>query len=293
VGERPAVELAVAGLRLDYPGTGPVLDGVTFTVAPGEFVALIGPSGCGKSTLLYVIAGLAAPDAGQVFADRVDVTGVTGPGGVCAYMPQQDLMFPWRTVLDNTALGLEVAGVRRPEARRRAAALFESFGLAGFERAHPADLSSGMRQRAAMLRTVVQQRPVLLLDEPFGALDALTRMDMQVWLQGVRTSFDRTVLLITHDIREAVFLADRILVCEARPTSVHCEVEVGLARPRSPEIVTTPPFAAIEAAVFAALRETRAFEPSPFDGDRETRMSSWQNGTLPLSSPDRVSTTTS
>jgi ABC-type nitrate/sulfonate/bicarbonate transport system ATPase subunit len=227
VGERPAVELAVAGLRLDYPGTGPVLDGVTFTVAPGEFVALIGPSGCGKSTLLYVIAGLAAPDAGQVFADRVDVTGLTGPGGVCAYMPQQDLMFPWRTVLDNTALGLEVAGVRRPEARRRAAALFESFGLAGFERAHPADLSSGMRQRAAMLRTVVQQRPVLLLDEPFGALDALTRMDMQVWLQGVRTSFDRTVLLITHDIREAVFLADRILVCEARPTSVHCEVEPG------------------------------------------------------------------
>jgi putative hydroxymethylpyrimidine transport system ATP-binding protein len=258
LGERPAMELTIAGLRLAYPGTGPVLDGVTFGVAPGEFVALIGPSGCGKSTLFNVLAGLVAPDAGHVLADGVDVTGITGPRGACAYMPQQDLLFPWRTVLDNTALGLEVAGVRRPEARRRATALFASFGLAGFERAYPAHLSGGMRQRAALLRTVVQERPVLLLDEPFGALDSLTRTDMQGWLQDVRASFDRTVLFITHDIREAVFLADRVLVLRPRPTSVHCEVAVGLARPRAADVVTTPPFAAIEAAVFVALRETRS-----------------------------------
>jgi ABC-type nitrate/sulfonate/bicarbonate transport system ATPase subunit len=232
----------------------PVLDEVAFDVAPGEFVALVGPSGCGKSTLFNVIAGLERPDRGRVLVDGQDATGRVDP---FAYMPQQDLLFPWRTVLDNTTLGLEVAGMSRRSARERAGKLFEPFGLAGFERSRPGELSGGMRQRAALLRTVVQDRAVLLLDEPFGALDALTRLDMQVWLDGVRDRYDWTVLLITHDVREAVFLADRVLVLGPRPTSVRHEVVVDLPRPRSVSMITAPDFAGLEAQVIDHVRAGR------------------------------------
>ena len=233
----------------------PVLDGVEFDVAPGEFVAVVGPSGCGKSTLFNVIAGLEPPDDGRVLVDGEDATGRVDP---FAYMPQQDLLFPWRTVLDNTTLGLEVAGVSRREARKRAGALFGPFGLAGFERARPGQLSGGMRQRAALLRTVVQDRAVLLLDEPFGALDALTRADMQVWLDGVRDRYGWTVLMVTHDVREAVFLADRVLVLGPRPTTVRQEVAVRLARPRAADMITSGPFVDCEAAVLDAVRAAQA-----------------------------------
>ena len=249
-GSRSESKLQVDAVHKGYPGL-PVLAGVSFDVAPGEFVSVIGPSGCGKSTLFNVIAGLERPDAGRVLVDGGDATGRVDP---FAYMPQQDLLFPWRTVLDNTALGLEVAGVAKREARRRAAALFEPFGLAGFEDSRPGELSGGMRQRAALLRTVVQDRAVLLLDEPFGALDSLTRSDMQTWLDDVRAGFGWTVLLITHDIREAVRLSDRVVVLEPRPTSVRRDVVVDLPRPRSPEQVTSPEFAAIEAELLAVLR---------------------------------------
>ncbi|MGH3616018.1 MAG: ABC transporter ATP-binding protein [Pseudonocardia sp.] len=232
-------------------GTLPVLAGVSLDVAPGEFVSVIGPSGCGKSTLFNVIAGLELPDTGRVVVDDADATGRTEP---FAYMPQQDLLFPWRTVLDNTALGLEVAGVTRRAARERARALFAPFGLSGFEDARPHQLSGGMRQRAALLRTVVQDRSVLLLDEPFGALDSLTRSDMQSWLEVVRARFDWTVLLITHDVREAVFLSDRVVVLGPRPTCVHHEIAVALPRPRGAELVPSPRFACIEAELLAALR---------------------------------------
>jgi ABC-type nitrate/sulfonate/bicarbonate transport system ATPase subunit len=244
-------KLAIDELVKAFPGPLPVLDGVSFDVAPGEFVSVIGPSGCGKSTLFNVIAGLDRPDAGRVLVDGADATGRVDP---FAYMPQQDLLFPWRTVLDNTTLGLEVAGVGRAVARERARRLFEPFGLAGFEDAHPFQLSGGMRQRAALLRTVVQDRPVLLLDEPFGALDSMTRTDMQTWLARVRTSFDWTVLLITHDIREAVFLSDRVLVLGPRPTRVHHEVAVGLPQPRDVEMLGSARFAAVERELFTALR---------------------------------------
>lgn len=241
-------KLRVEGVHLAFPGL-PVLDGVSFDVAPGEFVSLIGPSGCGKSTLFDVVAGLHRPDAGRVVVDGRDATGRVDP---FAYMPQQDLLFPWRTVLDNTALGLEVAGVPRREARRRAGGLFGAFGLAGFEGARPAELSGGMRQRAALLRTVVQDRAVLLLDEPFGALDSLTRADLQTWLDDVRAGFGWTVLLITHDIREAVRLSDRVVVLGPRPTRVRCEITVDLPRPRAQE--ATAAAGRIEARVLAALR---------------------------------------
>jgi len=244
-------ELVLDDLHKAFPidaGTLPVLAGVSLSVAPGEFVSVIGPSGCGKSTLFNVIAGLERPDSGRVLVDGADATGRTEP---FAYMPQQDLLFPWRTVLDNTALGLEVGGIKRRAARERARTLFAPFGLAGFENARPHQLSGGMRQRAALLRTVVQDRPVLLLDEPFGALDSLTRLDMQSWLEGVRGHFGRTVLLITHDIREAVFLSDRVVVLGSRPTRVHEDIPVDLPRPRGAE----PQFAAgIEAELLAALR---------------------------------------
>lgn len=252
-----AAAVTIDGLVKSYPtdaGALPVLDGVRFDVGAGQFVALIGPSGCGKSTLLSIVAGLEIPDAGRVLVDGVDATGRCDP---FAYMPQQDLLFPWRTVLDNCALGLEVAGVPRREARERARRLFAPFGLAGFEDARPAQLSGGMRQRAALLRTVVQDRPVLLLDEPFGALDSLTRADMQSWLDRVRIRFGWTVLLITHDIREAVFLADRIVVLSPRPTSVVADVPVDLPHPREASMIVDPRFTACESAVLAALASGR------------------------------------
>jgi putative hydroxymethylpyrimidine transport system ATP-binding protein len=242
-------ELRIEGLTKAY-GDLPVLDGVSLTVASGEFVALVGPSGCGKSTLFDVVAGLEPADGGRVLVDGAEATGRTD---AFAYMPQQDLLFPWRTVLDNTTLGLEVAGMRRRAARERARPLFAAFGLAGFEGARPGELSGGMRQRAALLRTVVQDRPVLLLDEPFGSLDALTRTQMQVWLSRMRARFGWTVLLVTHDVREAVLLADRVAVLGPRPTSVLREVPVDLPRVRDLAVLTDPAFTAVEADLLGAL----------------------------------------
>jgi ABC-type nitrate/sulfonate/bicarbonate transport system ATPase subunit len=241
--------LAVSGLRKAF-GDLLVLDGVQMTVGLGEFVSVIGPSGCGKSTLFDVVAGLSRPDAGRVEVDGVDSTGRVTP---FAYMPQRDLLFPWRSVLDNTTLGLEIARAGRAEARSRARELFGVFGLDGFESARPAELSGGMRQRAALLRTVLLDRPVLLLDEPFGALDSLTRTAMQTWLAGVRAGFDWTILMITHDIREAVLLSDRVLVLAPRPTTVAHEVLVDLPRPRDVEMITSAPFGRVEAELLQAL----------------------------------------
>ncbi|WP_336082758.1 ABC transporter ATP-binding protein [Nocardia sp. SSK8] len=229
-----------------------VLGGVSFTVRAGEFVTVIGPSGCGKSTVFNMLAGLESPDSGSV---RCHADDAADTGAHCAYMPQKDLLFPWRSVLDNTVLGLQVQGVPKAEARRRARALFPAFGLAGFEDARPAQLSGGMRQRAALLRTVVQEREPLLLDEPFGALDSLTRTEMQSWLQEVWQRYRWTVLMITHDIREAVYLSDRVLVLSARPATVRHELHVDLPRPRDLSLITTPEFAALEAELLEILHE--------------------------------------
>jgi ABC-type nitrate/sulfonate/bicarbonate transport system ATPase subunit len=230
----------------------PVLAGVDLAARPGEFISIIGPSGCGKSTMFNIMAGLDRPSRGEILVDGDPVTGHTEK---FAYMPQKDLLFPWRRVIDNTTLGLEVQGVSKKEARARATPLFERFGIAGFERSYPWQLSGGMRQRAALLRTVVQGRDVLLLDEPFGALDSLTRTEMQEWLAGVWEQFRWTVVLITHDIREAVFLSDRVYVLTARPASVRLELDVDLPRPRQPGIVTSKEFVDIEGVLFDALRE--------------------------------------
>ncbi|UGT62600.1 ABC transporter ATP-binding protein [Nocardia asteroides] len=227
-----------------------VLAGVSFTARHGEFVSVIGPSGCGKSTVFAMLAGLDTPDSGSVHFGSHDGEPA---GSHCAYMPQKDLLFPWRTVLDNTTLGLLVRGVPRTEARRRARELFPVFGLSGFEDARPAQLSGGMRQRAALLRTVVQERDLLLLDEPFGALDSLTRTEMQSWLQGVWQRYRWTVLMITHDIREAVYLSDRVVVLSPRPATVRREVRVDLPRPRDLSMLAAPEFVALEQELLDVL----------------------------------------
>lgn len=226
-----------------------VLAGIDLVAHKGEFVSVIGPSGCGKSTLLEVIAGLQEPDCGALLFDGEPVK------SRCAYMPQKDLLFPWRKVIDNVTLGLEIAGTARTAARRQVAPFLEPFGLAGFELSYPFQLSGGMRQRAALLRTVVQERDLLLLDEPLGALDSLTRTDMQVWLESLWVRYRWTVVLVTHDIREAVYLSDTVYVLSGRPGKVVARVEVGLPRPRSAQMVTSPEAVAVETRLLAALRE--------------------------------------
>jgi ABC-type nitrate/sulfonate/bicarbonate transport system ATPase subunit len=225
------------------------LAGLDVAVRTGEVVAVVGPSGCGKSTLLELVAGLQEPDEGVV-----DVHAARDRRAACALMPQRDLLVPWRDALGNAALALECSGTGRAEARRRAAPLFERFGLEEFERARPDELSGGMRQRVAFLRTLLPERPVLLLDEPFGALDSITRGDMQEWLEDALAELPRTVLLVTHDVDEAILMADRVLVLSPRPGRVRAELPVDLPRPRRRlELVTDPGFARLKAVALEAL----------------------------------------
>jgi ABC-type nitrate/sulfonate/bicarbonate transport system ATPase subunit len=251
--DTPKIELV--SLRKTFAAdAGPldVLAGISLAAQPGEFVSIIGPSGCGKSTMFNIMAGLELPTSGEVLVDGAPAT---GHAEKFAYMPQKDLLFPWRRVIDNATLGLEVQGVGRRKARERAAPLFETFGLAGFEQSYPFELSGGMRQRVALLRTVLQGRSVLLLDEPFGALDSLTRTEMQEWLESVWERYHWTVVLITHDIREAVFLSDRVFVLTARPARLKAEVTVGLPRPRTLDLLADPTFGRLEAELLGALAE--------------------------------------
>jgi NitT/TauT family transport system ATP-binding protein len=228
------------------------LEGFELEAHAEEILAVVGPSGCGKSTLLELVAGLQEPDAG-----RIEAAGASDPAArreVCSYMPQRDLLLPWRDALGNAALALECQGRRRREARRAAAPLFERFGLTDFEHAYPSDLSGGMRQRVAFLRTLLPGRPVLLLDEPFGALDSLTRATMQEWLAGALREEPRTVLLVTHDVDEAVFLADRVAVLSPRPGRVVAELEVPAERPRSRrEAAVDPELARLRERALEAL----------------------------------------
>jgi NitT/TauT family transport system ATP-binding protein len=214
------------------------LAGVSLHASPDELLAVVGPSGCGKTTLLELICGLQSPDAGTI---------VCAPA---ALMPQRDLLLPWLSALDNAALALRIAHRPRPEARAQAAELFAELGLGGFEGAHPHELSGGMRQRVAFLRTLLSGKPVLCLDEPFGALDAITRAEMQDWLVGALARTPRTVVLVTHDVEEAVMLADRVAVLSPRPGRVVSELEVTLDRPRSR---TDPAITGLRESVLHAL----------------------------------------
>lgn len=228
-----------------------VLQNIDLTVSPGEFVSLIGPSGCGKSTLLNIVAGLMEPTEGALLID-----GQPSPRrlGVVGYMHQKDLLLPWRTVLGNAVLGLEIQGVPGAQARARAMELMDSFGLKGFENSYPSLLSGGMRQRVAFLRTMLADQDVILLDEPFGALDSLTRSGMQEWLLGLWESWRKTVVMVTHDVEEALLLSDRVYVLSARPGRVEMVLTVDLPRPRTYEAVTEEGFVRMKQRVLAALR---------------------------------------
>ena len=224
-----------------------VLGDVSLNVRPGEFVSILGPSGAGKSTIFKLLTSSLQHDGGTIAFDGAPLAGRRP----FAFMPQHDALMPWRRIIDNATLGLEVQGMSRSEARARVQPLFAEFGLDGFEQHYPAQLSGGMRQRAALLRTISQQSSMLLLDEPFGVLDALTRAGMQRWLQSMWERHNWTALLITHDVREAVFLSDRIYVLTARPARVLTEITVPLPRPRLD--LASPEASAIEAKLLQTL----------------------------------------
>ncbi len=229
-----------------------VLDGVSLRAEEGAFVTLIGPSGCGKSTVFSILCGLQQLDRGEVCLDGQPQRQRTGQVG---YMPQRDLLLPWRNVLDNAVLGPEVQGEDVAAARREAERLLPLFGLEGFGGSYPAALSGGMRQRAALLRTFLCHKDVMLLDEPFGALDAITRNGLQEWLLEVWQQFRHTILFITHDVEEALFLSDYVYVLTPRPARVCLELAVPLPRPRQREMALTAGFGALKQEVMRALGE--------------------------------------
>ncbi|MCB0857439.1 MAG: ABC transporter ATP-binding protein [Solirubrobacterales bacterium] len=253
-------KLKIEGLSKTYGGVGggenvTALKDVGIEIGDGEFVSIVGPSGCGKSTLFNIIAGLIRPSSGTVLLDGREPDELLGLVG---YMPQRDCLMPWRTVLDNTTLGLELNGVRKKEAHKQALAEFERFGLAGFEKHWPAKLSGGMKQRAALLRTFLAGRDLMLLDEPFGALDALTRANMQEWLLDVWQEDRKTILFVTHDVEEAIYLSDRVYVMSGRPGRVSLCVDVPLERPRKAEITMSPEFLLLKQKLLRPLEEAAA-----------------------------------
>ncbi len=246
-------KVRVSGVCKGYAHRGrwlPVLQGVDMYAAEGELVAIIGPSGGGKSTLLHIIAGLEQPDAGSVYLDGTPADRRLGATG---YMQQKDLLLPWRSVLDNAILAIEVRGVPRRAARARALGLMEQFGLKGFEKEYPHALSGGMRQRVSFMRTVLADPEVFLLDEPFGALDALTRAQMQEWLLGLWEKMRKTIMLVTHDVDEAIFLADRVYAMTARPGRDKLMERVELPRPRTREMLASGPYVALKARLLRSL----------------------------------------
>jgi NitT/TauT family transport system ATP-binding protein len=248
--------VAIRGLSHSY-GDLRAIERLDLDLPAHGVLGLVGPSGCGKSTLLELIAGLQAQSEGAI-----DVGGDADPESRlarCAVMPQRDLLLPWLAAIDNAALALRNHGRRRREARAEAALLFERFGLAGFERMRPAELSGGMRQRVAFLRTLLAGKPVLALDEPFASLDAITRAEMQAWLASALRADPRTVVMVTHDVEEALYLSDRVVILSSRPARV-----VEDLRPPAPRAadrdaaVTDPAFVAAREQALRALRRGAA-----------------------------------
>ncbi len=231
-------------------GAIPVLDNINLVVEPGSLVSIIGRSGCGKSTLFNMVAGLLRPHQGVIELDGANISGRIGHVG---YMLQKDLLLPWRTVIDNVILGLEVGGRSKAECRAIAQPFLDRYGLGGFERLYPSELSGGMRQRAALLRTLLCNTDVILLDEPFSALDAQTRASMQSWLLDIWAEFRKTIVLVTHDVEESVYLSDEIYVLSSRPGSIRDRIEIDLERPRTRGVVISSRFAELKAQCLASL----------------------------------------
>ena len=215
------MKLEISGLTFSYENK-KIFDGLEFSIREGEFVSLLGPSGCGKSTLLKLLTGVVAPEKGHILTDGQEIRGITEH---FAYMPQNDLLFPWKTILENVCLYGRIHGGQE-QVKKEALSQMGAFGLEGYENEYPSALSGGMRQRAAFLRTLLCRADILLLDEPFGALDVITRGEMQDWLLGVRARLNRTVLLVTHDMDEAIYLSDRILILDPGGGRIGSEIEI-------------------------------------------------------------------
>jgi ABC-type nitrate/sulfonate/bicarbonate transport system ATPase subunit len=252
-GSPPGAGVSIRALRHNYDELR-TIERLDLAVEPHGVIGLVGPSGCGKSTLLELICGLQEPSRGEL--EVGNARDADGRLSRCAYMPQRDLLLPWFSAIDNAALALRNRGVGRREARQRTGELFGRFGLAGFEEARPSELSGGMRHRVAFLRTLVSDKPVLALDEPFASLDAITRAEMQGWLAGALGAHPRTVLIVTHDVEEALYLSDRVAVLSARPARVVAELQA--PAPRAAErdaAVTDSAFVAVREEAMRALRE--------------------------------------
>ena len=249
-------EIALDKISRSFPQpdgrTRSVLEPVSLQIDSGRFVSLIGPSGCGKSTIFNIIAGLLEPSSGRVLIDGEDATGTIGRVG---YMLQKDLLLPWRTVLDNVVLGMEIQGMKRGQARARALPLLERYGLGGFETHYPSALSGGMRQRAALLRTLLFDCDSVLLDEPFGALDAQTKARMQEWLLQIWADFRKTVIFVTHDVEEALYLSDEVYVMSARPGRIIARFDIPFARPRPRSLIAEPVFTALKQRCLDLLQQ--------------------------------------
>lgn len=271
------VKLEANGIRLEYPlrrggGALVALEGIDLKIREGEFVSIVGPSGCGKTTFLWIVDGLLAPTAGQILVGGAPVT---KPGPDRAVVFQDASLIPWRTVLKNVVYGLECARVPRREAEERARHYIDLVGLSGFEGHYPYELSGGMQQRVNLARALVVDPEVLLMDEPFAALDAQTREVMQEELLGIWQRARKTVLFITHQIDEAIYLSDRVVVFSARPGRVKDTVDIGIERPRKLAIKRTPQFHAIEDRIWGlihdevltSMRSERTAGPRPNQGN--------------------------
>ena len=228
------------------------LEEIDLTVAEREFVAILGPSGCGKSTLLNMVAGFDLPTRGSV---KVAGEEILAPAPTRGVVFQEPALFPWLTVMDNVVFGPKTRGQSAADYRARAAQIIEAVGLSGFEASYPAELSGGMRQRVGIARVLIMEPRVLLMDEPFGSLDAQTRSLMQELLLALWQRHQQTVLFITHDIEEAVLLADRVCVMTARPGRIKKSIDVGMPRPRSIELTTSPEFNALRREVLELIRQ--------------------------------------
>ncbi|WP_411843804.1 ABC transporter ATP-binding protein [Salinicoccus sp. HZC-1] len=226
-----------------------VLDNLSLRIADGEFVTLLGPSGSGKSTIFNLVGGLIDADSGDIFIDGKRANGTLGN---ISYLPQQDSLLPWRTIEDNVVLVQEITGTVDREAARR---LLERAGLGGYESAYPDTLSGGMRQRVAFIRSLLSPQNLMLLDEPFGALDELTRLDMQDWLLKMWEADRRSVLFITHSIEEALYMSDRILILSNKPARIIKEIEVPYDRPRNHDITLDEEFTRLRREIYLLLRE--------------------------------------
>jgi ABC-type nitrate/sulfonate/bicarbonate transport system ATPase subunit len=242
-------KLRVSNIKKNFDSMS-IINDVSFYANENEFISLLGPSGSGKSTIFNIISGLVLQDSGEIIIDGQECQ---GNNEKVSYMHQKDLLLPWKNIVDNTTLSLVIKGKSKKEARTKVLSHFKTFGLEGFEYKYPFQLSGGMKQRAALLRTYMSSSDIMLLDEPFGALDAITRGKMQYWLLEVIKELKSTIIFITHDIEEAIFLSDRIYVLSDKPATIKKEIFVDLPKNRTKDIITSEKFNEIKRVILQTL----------------------------------------